>query len=803
MFVELMRDFRFAARTLARAPGFTATAVTSLGLGIALAVSALAVVNAYLVRDFPYPAADRLYHVIFGAAGQEPRGVSALEWERFSDLIDMADNSSVGRFFLEGDGYTEEIRGLQAAEQALEGLGVAAVTGRTLEGADFRPGAGRVAIISRTMWRQRFGADPDVIGRTFRASLNDQTEPADTYRVVGILPDGFRYARDYARAIDLVTQLRITQRPYMVRLRAGVPPAAAEQRITDAVRGAAAFIPPGWPGVKLDSLRNRYLTGMRPVLYALGGAATLVLVLVCLNLAVLLLLRAMRRQREIGVRIALGAGRIHIVRMLVAETSLIAAAALMLGLTTATVALRFLAPFIETQFGRPAPGGTTAIGIDATLLITVSAIGILIAFGLSFVPLLARRHSSLTENLRNEGRGETDGPVLRRLRNSFVAFEIAGSIALLVGSGLMIRSAFNMLQTDLGFRTGQIVRARVALPGRTYPEARSQVAFYDRLVEQLASSADAPVGFTNWPSFYEPIRHPLETDDGIVEGPGVAVVAANDGLFATLGIPIMRGRGFTSADRVGSEPVAIVSEALASRLWPAGNAVGQRLRTAEQTPVQSPMGAWRTIVGVARNIRQTPRDEDLQDVYLPFNQVPGLYTPVFIRSGRPASFWLPHLRSVVGQIDPSVLVGAELHTLEDEAREFAATSRFLTSVLTGCAAFALLLAVLGIYGVTAYGVQQRQREVAIRMALGAAPATVIRMFLREGAAVLLAGLIAGVLATIAVVRLIEQQVFGIRPFDISTVAVVCLLMAATTLTATWWPARRAAGASPAAALGDQ
>ena len=799
---DLLRDLRFAVRTLVRSPGFTATAVMSLGLGLALAISALAVVNAYLVRDFPYPAADRMYHLIFGTAGQEPRGVSGIDWQRFSDVIDMADNSSVGRFFLGGE-YTDEVRGLQVAEQALEGLGVTAVTGRSLEAADFRPGAERAALISPAMWRRHFGADPAILGRSFRASLNDQTEASATYRVVGILPDGFRYARDYARAIDLVTQLQIVQRPYMVRLRAGVPPGAVEQRITEAVRSAASFIPPGWPGVKLESLRDRYITDMRPVLYAIAGAAALVLVVVCMNLAVLLLLRAMRRQREMGVRIALGAGRIHIARMLVAETSVIALAAVVGGVGLASVALRFLAPVAEAQLGRPVPGGTAAIAIDARLLLAIVAAGVAIAFVLSFVPLLTRRPVRLTESLKGEGRSGTDGPTLRRWRTVFVALEIAGSIALLVGSGLMIRTAFNMLQTDLGFRTGQVVRARVALPGRTYPDGPSQLAFYDQLAERLASSADAPVGYTNWPSFFEPIRHPLDTDAGRLEGPGVAVVAANNGYFATLGIPIVKGRGFTRADRLGGEPVAIVSETLASRLWPGGAALGQRLRTAEQTPVQSPIGSWRTVIGVARDIRQTPRDQDLQDVYLPFEQVPGQYTPVFIRSSRPASFWLPHLRSVVGQIDPGVLVGNEVHTLDDEAREFTATSRFLTWALSGCAIFALLLAMLGIYGVTAYGVHQRQREVAIRMALGAAPGTVVRMFLREGATVLAAGVAAGLLATIAIVRLVEQQIFGIEPFDISTVFGVCLLTAAAMLAATWWPARRAAGASPAAALGDQ
>jgi hypothetical protein len=275
----------------------------------------------------------------------------------------------------------------------------------------------------------------------------------------------------------------------------------------------------------------------------------------------------------------------------------------------------------------------------------------------------------------------------------------------------------------------------------------------------------------------------------------VSVLAVSADYFSVLGIPITQGRAFTPRDRLGAEPVAVVSDTLARRLWPDGSAVGRRLRTAEYPAAGSPLTSWRTVVGVSRDVRQTYADEDRKDIYLPFFQAPNQYAPLVIRTDRPASYWLPKVRAAVASIDPAVAI-YESPSLEQEAERLLAGTKFLTSMLTGFAIFAAFLAVLGIYGVTSYAVQQREREMAIRIALGATGRTVIRMFLNDGARVLAAGIACGLLAAAAVTRMLEHQLYGVQPFDASTLVATCALMAVAGLLATWWPARRAATKDP-------
>jgi putative ABC transport system permease protein len=801
---DIGRDVRAAWRTLLGARAFTLVAITSLGLGLALTASTMAVVNAYLIRSLPYPAAERLYHVVYAMPGQpEPRGMALIDWPSVAAVVDVADSSTPARFHLKAGGNTHEAPGLLVAPGSLESLGVRVGVGRSFRPPDFDRTAEPVALIGPALWRDRFDSDPAVIGRQFRASLNDQDGRTETFRIVGILPSGFRYAGTYSRnVLEIVAPLRIPMRVYLVRLRAGVPVAAAEQVLTGAARRVALSVPPNWNGVRLESVHARYVAGLRPILVAITTAAGLVLLIVCANVAVLLLLRAMRRQKEIGVRVALGAGRVHILRMLLAESVLICGLAAAGGLVVTAVTLRLLAPLIEERLGRPAPGGTAAISIDPTVFLIVGGMGIAIAVTLSLVPVLSPWQRRLGETLRRHGRSGTDGPTMRRVRSSLIAFEVAGSLALLVGCGLMIRSVVNLVRTDLGFQTAHVMRARIVLPARAYPDGPSLLAFYERLTAQLAARSPGLVALANLPAFFEPPKQFLETDSEAVNGLAVSVLAVTADYFAALGIPVTQGRAFTPRDRLGAEPVAIVSDALARRLWPGGRAVGRRLRTAEYPAAGSPLTSWRTVVGVSRDVRQTYVDEDRQDVYIPFFQAPNQYAPLMIRTDQPASFWLPTVRAVIAAIDPEVAI-YESPSLQQEADRLVAGTRFLTTLLTGFAIFAALLAVLGIYGVTAYAAQQRERETAIRIALGATRGAVVRMFLGDGALVLVSGIACGLLAAAALTRLLEHQLYGVQRSDPSTLFATGALMMAAGLLATWWPARRAAIRDPLPLLKEE
>jgi ABC-type antimicrobial peptide transport system permease subunit len=313
-------------------------------------------------------------------------------------------------------------------------------------------------------------------------------------------------------------------------------------------------------------------------------------------------------------------------------------------------------------------------------------------------------------------------------------------------------------------------------------------------------TTNAPFAFTNFIPFYEYPMQAFEVDTATNERRNASVMAVSEGYFDLLGIRIQQGRGFSAADREGAEPVAIISETLARRLWPQGNAIGQRIRPAEQSD-RNVRSVWRTIVGVARDARQTHMDIDLNDIYLPFMQAPSRYAPLYFRTDRPASVWLEALRGTVAELDREVLVSNE-STLDREAEKLLAAPRFLMSLLTGFAVFAALLALLGIYGVTAYAVQQREREVAIRIALGATPGKILRLFLRQGGLVLAMGLVGGLFAATAVVKTLASQLHGVLPFDVVTLTGACLVMTAVGLVAILWPARRAAQQNPMRALNE-
>ncbi len=601
----------------------------------------------------------------------------------------------------------------------------------------------------------------------------------------------------FALRMEILAPLRSPMRVYMVRLGKDVPRTLAESRITEAARSVSSP-PAGWGGVRLEPVHARYVAAVRPALLAITTAASLVLVIVSANVAVLMLLRATQRQKEMSVRVALGASRADVFRIVFGEMFLVCTAALIAGALTAEFALRALGPLIEEHLGRPAPGGTSAMAVDSTVLLAVGLLGVVITLTLSSIPLLGPLGSGIADTLRRDSRTASDSLSVRRMRSALIAFEVAGALALLVGCGLMIRSAVNLLRADLGFHTGNIIRARLALPMRKYPGAQSLATFYERFLERLSVS-NTTAALTNWPPFYQTPLQSVEIENGAGAGLEAGVIAVSPAYFSILGIDIVRGRPFTANDRVGAEPVAIVSESLAHRLWPDGNALGRRIRTGEQPAARSPLGSWRTIVGIVRDVRQTYTDEDLKETYIPFLQSPNQYAPVFIQSNRPASFWLSRLRATIGEMDREVLVSG-VNSLKDEGERFVAGARFLASILSGFALFAALLAVLGIYGATAYTVAERQREVAIRIAVGASRSAITRMFIKEAGVVVAFGIAGGILGARAITGILANQLYGVQSSDYSTLVSMSALIASVGLFAAWRPARRAGLRNPAEAL---
>jgi predicted permease len=524
-----------------------------------------------------------------------------------------------------------------------------------------------------------------------------------------------------------------------------------------------------------------------------------VLAVVCANLAVLMVLRAARRQKEIAVRAALGAERRHIARMLIAEGCVLCVTALGLGLLLTRWLLGALAPVIETELGRPAPGGSSAIAVDGTVLVVVGTIGLCIALGLPLLTLLTPWQRRLADALRRVGTSATDGRTLRHLRSGLIAFEVAGTLVLFIGCGLLLRSAATMLRTDLGFDPDRLVQSRIVLRGIDYPDSTAFFRFYEQFTERLAATAGAPVVFSNWPLFFDLPTQSIDVDGRVGQGVKGGAMQAGPGYFAALGIPLRSGRDFTRADSGPAAAVAVISESLANRLWPGQPALGRQIRAVVQTEGGDTPGPWRTVVGVAGDVRQEYADANVADLYMPIAPASvGRFGSFYVRTDRPLGALLATARSVAAEIDSHAVVDSP-RTVVSQNRQLAGTT-FLTSMLTGFAAIAGALAVLGIYGVTAYGVQQRQREIAIRMALGSPGGQLVALFLKEGAPVLALGLGLGLAGASAATRVLQHQLFAVGPFDPITLAATSLLLAAAGILATWWPARRASRANPVMAL---
>lgn len=791
----IVRDLRVAARGLRRTPVFTLVTIASLVLGLALTATTVSVVNAYLIRSLPYPDSRQLYHVMYAPPGPwEPSGMTGLDWTSASDVVEQPIGAAGEDVHVAAGGYSSSIRVLRANRGFVEGLRVGVSLGRPLTAEDFSGRSERVALMGYALWRDRFGSDPNVIGQVIRGESDARPGAAQTFLVVGVLPRGFYFGRDSRTAVDLLTPEPSPVRTYMVRLRPGVPQALAEQRLTEAARRAATGpIPGDWRGVTLESAHERYVGNLRPIILGVTVAVVLVLIIVCANVAVLMLLRATQRQKEVAVRVALGCSRRDIARMLLAEASLIGIVSLVSGLALTAFLLTSLSPLIETQLGRPAPraGG---IAIDTTVVVIVGMIGVLIVLSISLAPMMSwgRR---LMQALRLDGRTASDGPSMRRLRQALIAFEVAGALLLLVGCGVMIRSVTQMLSTDLGFDPNSLRASRVALRARSYPDAAAFTRFHTEYMKRVAETTGSPMAYSSWPPYVVAPVVRVETETGVNTNAGG--VNVSPGYFSVFGIAVRQGRELTSDDAASGSPVVVISETLAKRLWPNGDALGRRVRSIEPTPNGPTAGPWRTVVGIVGDVRQAYDDPEQADFYTP--RIPdGRYGSFYVRTDRQQAELFNDLRSAAATLDPDAVINEPRFVAGDD-RALAGT-RFITMLLTAFAIASALLAMLGIYGVTAYAVQQRHKEVAIRVALGASRSAIVNIFLREGAMLLIGGTVVGLIGGVMLSRVLRNQVFGVQSFDVMTYAVATFLLASAGFLATWWPARRAIDADTVAAL---
>ena len=723
--------------------------------------------------------------------------MAALDWRSLDDVIEHPIAWDLDAFYMLGGEHVEMMPGAWVTEGFVRGLGIQPALGRGFDADAFAPGAPNVVLISDRLWVSRFGADPNIVGRTFTAYVSDRPDEAEHFTIIGVMPRGFWHINPYT---EILTPLRAPTYPYMARLRAGVTPTDAASRITALVTGGASTVPQNWAASVVSAHAN-HVQAVRPVLRAVSGAAALVLLVGCANVACLLLVRATRRQKEMAVRVALGAGRGAIARMLLAEGILIAGTASLLALLLTRLTLDAIAPTIQLQLGRSAPGGLPAFAISLRTLAVTAGIAFATAVLCAVVPLVTALGAPVAGRLQTGSRTMTEGTSSQRIRAGLIAVQVALSLTLLCGSALMLRSVLSLVRIDLGFDAERVLNSSITLRQNRYPDETTRAAVFERLIAGVRGIAGVEaVGLTTaWP-VQQPTAQAIERRDGSARTTvRAAIQGVSDGYFTTLAIPTRGGRTFTAADRLGSAPVAIVSEALARQLWPDGRAIGQRIAVPQGQTNGPPVPIDREVVGVVGNVRQGATDVDLADLYVPMLQTPTRFAFVLVRTaGGPAS-WLTSVRSAVRDVDPELAVD-RAQPLQLAVDAVTARPRFLTSLLGGFAAIAALLALVGVYGVIAYAVRQREREIAVRLAIGADPARITGLFVRQGAIILLAGLALGSVGVMAAGRLIESQLFGVTPRDPLALAVAVAAFAGAGLFAIWWPSRRAGSLDPAVAL---
>jgi len=801
---RLAHDARAAGRALLAARGFTGAAIGTLTIGLTLCTVMLTVLNAYFVRGVPYPEADRLFSVQYSPGGHEaPRGLQQLDWIALDAIIEHTVAWDLDVFYLTDASRPEQAPGAWITPGFIDGFGVRPVVGRNFEREDFRSGRPQVALISHRLWQSRFGGDEGVVGRRFQAYVSDRPDEPETFTIVGVLPEGFWHLNAYT---DVLVPLRAPTYPYFVRLRAGVPPDGAAERITALVRAGAQGVAPGWR-VALESAQDRYVAAMRPVIRALTLAVGLVLLITCANVAMLFLVRAVRRGPEVALRLALGASRGQVARLLLFEGLLLGGAATAAALAGGRSVMAWLGPQVEQQLQRTVPGGLAGFELGGMVIAGTALCGLLGTLLFTAAPLAMAWRTS--PSLARSGHAHADSAVRVRARSLLVVCEVAASLALLTGSVLLVSSAQRLLRVDFGIEAEQTIAASLSLRPRSYPDPDSRGAFFERLhrrLEEVPGFEHVALG-NAWP-LQQPTPEGLERESaGGVVTAEAAVIAVSAGYFDTLGVRLLEGRAVDRRDRWGTERVAMVSDTLARRLAPESSIVGERIRILRAPgagmhgpeAVEQPAPAELLVVGVVGDVRQTHADELLADLYVPLLQGGPRFAWVLARVPALSPAWEQEIWAAVADIDASVALGSPslLQTGVDEER---ARPRFLAALLSAFAGFAALLALLGVYSVISYAVRQRRREVAVRMAVGARPAAVARLFLQQGAFVLGAGLVLGIACALLVGRTLEGQLYGVRAGDPLVLLLTTLAFAGCGLLAIAWPALRATAIDPAVTL---
>jgi putative ABC transport system permease protein len=799
---NLVRDVRYAVRTLARSPGFTLAALLALALGIGANTAVFSVVNAVLLRPLPYADPDRLV-TIFTSRPHSERGNASvaefLDWRAASRSFETLDAVDPGRFTLTGDGEAVQISGLSVTASFFETLKARPLLGRTFASGEGQPGRDPTVVVSERLWRRRYASDPDIVGKVIPLEGSPHT-------VIGVMPASFQFWQRDAEVWAIFPLHPPTRRgPHLLRglarLKPGVRVEQAAAEMDTIARNVQRANPKDYANLRFPvvPLREVIVGDIRPLLWVLSGAVALVLLIAVSNIANLMLARSTARQRDIAVRLSIGACRGTLVRQFMTESVLLAVAGGALGIALAVsgvTALRSLGPQDVPRLGE--------IGVDGqvlgfTLLVSLASA---VLFGLA--PALTACKTSPNEMLKAGGRaGESRSQ--GRARGVLVVAQVTLSLLLLIGAGLLIRS-FNLLgKVDAGFEAppDRVLTMLVSLTGPQFEKPAAVTAFWHELltriralpgVEAASISVTIPPNSTSFSDDYEIEGKPLPAGE---QHPSVPVPFVSHDYQKTLGIPLLRGRWFDARDRADTPRVAVISESMARRHFPGENPVGRRLKFGGQTQTWHP---YMEIIGVVGDVKYLGLDRDSGAVFYELSfRIPFRDMWLLVRTQGEAQPLAAAVRREIHRLDPNVPVD-RVGTMADALADSVALPRFRSLLMAVFAGSVLLLAAIGIYGVIGYSVAQRTQEIGLRMALGATPAAVLRLVLGQGSRMVLLGIALGLTGALGLTRVLRRMLFGVTASDTMTFAGAALVLGAVAVLASLIPALRAARIDPVTAL---
>jgi putative ABC transport system permease protein len=797
----LLKDLRYGVRSFLKRPGFLVIAVATLALGIGATTAMFTLVNSLLLRPLQFAEPERI--VIF--YGVNPKqGITQsnmsvpdiVDWQQQTQSFEQIAAFTAGNLFLGIGEETERVRGSGVSSDFFPLFKTNAISGRTLQADDAQEGREAVIVISHALWQRHFGGAADVVNR----KINVNGRPAT---IVGIMPAGFTYPGDTeawtAFPLNPAAQVRENRFVSVVtRLKPGVSLAQAQTEMdTISQRLAQNYVETntGW-GVQLSELRESLVGELRTSLLILLGAVAFVLLIACANVANLLLARAASRQKEIALRTALGASRMRVVRQLLTESVSLSVVSGVVGLALSFWLIKLLIAITPANTPR-----VNEVGID--LRVFTFTLGVTVLAGLLFglVPALQTSRPNLNETLRDSGQRGTDSGGRNRAGSFLIVSEIALSFILLAGAGLLIKSFMHLREINPGFNPDNVLAMRLSLPPGKYAQGEPRAQIYKQLVDQVKATPGVqsagvvlslPLGGDTFNVGRGVIREgrPMTAD----EQTNAQHLVISPDYFQTLQIPLKAGRTFTDQDNLQATKVAIVNEKMARQLWPNENPIGRRFTVWRDEKFA------REVVGVVGDTKSSLDKEPGSQMYVPYAQDPtwGSLSLVVRSAGDPSAFAAP-VREAIRVVDKAV-PNYNLKTMNDVVSNSAAPRRVPMLLLSAFAGVAMLLAMLGIYGVTSYYVTQRTHEIGVRMALGAQVGDVLKLVLRRAMLLTVIGIGIGVAGAILVTRYLTSLLFDVQPVDTITFIAVAVMLAAVVLVACVVPARRATKIDPLEAL---